>query len=320
MVFSAVANAVRTMTGRRNILRADTAKHLQAVHSARHPQIEQHAIEGRGGKRRQCLAAGGDGTRGVAEIGNGLGQPFAQRGIVIDDQDFDHGTSISKCAPWLVDTSRASPPWARAMSRTTASPRPVPSPRPVTKGSNRRSRISGGTPGPVSRNAKLQSVGATLRLHLDHAACRCILNGIKNEIIKGAVHLLGIEERRRGGCRRRSNQELDAFAGGKLAMCIRSSFEKGNKVIFSELGLPPLGHAQEVAQQPIEPCDLLQNGLQGDHSPVFIVHRQGVFRFQPHRSDRVADFVGEPGRQPAHGRQALRGAGATAFIGKPHAG
>ena len=28
-----------------NILRADTAQHLQAVHSARHPQIEQHAIE-----------------------------------------------------------------------------------------------------------------------------------------------------------------------------------------------------------------------------------------------------------------------------------
>src|ERR1700721_1125855 len=48
-------------------------------------------------------------------------------------------------------------------------------------------------------NAELQSVGATLRPHLDRAACRCVFNGVKNEIIKGAVHLLGIEERRRGG-------------------------------------------------------------------------------------------------------------------------
>ena len=56
------------------------------------------------------------------------------------------------------------------------------------------------------------------------------------------------------------------------------------------------------------------------HSPVFIVDRQGVFRFQPHRGDRVADFVGEPGRQPADGRQALRRAGASAFIRKTRAG
>ena len=52
-------------------------------------------------------------------------------GIIIDDQDSRHGKSISITAPSRLSIRRTSPSCARAISFTIASPRPVPSARPV---------------------------------------------------------------------------------------------------------------------------------------------------------------------------------------------
>ena len=76
----------RQHNDRRSILlRADAAKHLHAVHAARHAQIEQNAIEVTTSKYRKSLAAGSGGMRLVAEIADGLRKTFAHGGVVIDD-------------------------------------------------------------------------------------------------------------------------------------------------------------------------------------------------------------------------------------------
>jgi hypothetical protein len=96
---------------------------------------------------------------------------------------------ISNVAPFPSDVARTSPPWARAISRTIASPRPVPSVRPVTKGSNRRSQMLSGIPVPVSCTRKLTQPSRlsastftvppegvfwiALRMRLSSARCIC---------------------------------------------------------------------------------------------------------------------------------------------------
>src|SRR5919197_11254 len=113
------------------------AENFDAIHPSGHAQIEQHRID----IIRHCgeaLASGGRHTRRVTEISERLGKAFAHCAVVVYDQDGCHGTSISNIAPAPEWASRASPPWRRAISRTMASPRPVPSARPVTKGSNSR--------------------------------------------------------------------------------------------------------------------------------------------------------------------------------------
>ena len=109
MVFSAVANAVSTTTGGGVVTFTNVPKNLYAIHAARHPQIKQHAVDIRR-EDRQRLATRSGRARRMSKIGDGLSEPFAQGSIVIDDQDVCHGTSISNSAPWLVGTSRASPP------------------------------------------------------------------------------------------------------------------------------------------------------------------------------------------------------------------
>src|SRR5437660_5025103 len=141
---------------RRRVLdRPNAPQHFDSIQSARHAQIEQHGIDAASGDKRQRIPAGRGQVRAIAEIGDGFGQPVAYGIIVVDDQDGRHGSSISKTVPEGVEeTRRASPPWARAISRAIASPSPVPSARAVANGSNNRSRMSAGTPGPVSLTRK----------------------------------------------------------------------------------------------------------------------------------------------------------------------
>ena len=84
------------------------------------------------------------------EIQNCLGYRIANCDVVIDDQDGWHGTTISNVVPAGVSAKRAVPPWAAATSRTTDRPKPVPSARPVTNGSNKWSRMLAGGPAPSS--------------------------------------------------------------------------------------------------------------------------------------------------------------------------
>ena len=88
----------------------DATKNFYAVHAARHSQIEQHAVDIVRRDDCQSLATGSGDARRVSKISDSLSEPFAQRVIVIHDQDVRHGTSISNSAPSLVGTSRASPP------------------------------------------------------------------------------------------------------------------------------------------------------------------------------------------------------------------
>ena len=117
----------------------------------------------------------------------------------------------------------------------------------------------------------------------------------------------------------RLDQELNALAGSEFAVCLGGSFEKRGKVVFCELWLPPLGHGQEIASSPSSRPDLLQDRLQRRYPPSSSC-RQGVFRFEPHRGNRVADFMGKARCEPANRGQPLGGAGAAALIGKARAG
>src|SRR3954469_23504331 len=128
---------------------ADSAQDLDAI-DAGHAQIKQDRIHMMRAEMIQRFMAGRRHLRLVAQVANRLGEPIPHSSIIVDNQDDCHGNSISNVAPSEVETRRASPPCARAISRTMASPSPVPSARPVTKGSNSRSAMAAGTPGPVS--------------------------------------------------------------------------------------------------------------------------------------------------------------------------
>src|SRR5438093_2892896 len=167
---------------RRVFARPNAPQHFDSIQSARHAQIEQHGIDAASGDKRQRIAAGRGQVRAIAEIGDGFSQPVAYGIIVVDDQDGRHGSSISKTVPeGAEETRRASPPWARAISRAMASPRPVPSARAVTKGSKSRSRISPATPGPVSltRRWRLPLVSAAATVTVPPRGVFCTALRIK---------------------------------------------------------------------------------------------------------------------------------------------
>src|SRR5947208_11411138 len=74
-------------------------------------------------------------VRFVAEIAYRLGQPRRESSVVFNDQDFGHGSSISKRAPFLLSTQRSKPPCASTISRAMLKPSPAPSSRVLTNGS-----------------------------------------------------------------------------------------------------------------------------------------------------------------------------------------
>ena len=115
---------------------AQPAQHFDAIH-LRQVQVEQNGVHGFTLELGERLLSGRCAQGAMAEASDGLGEALAQGLVVVDDQDGCHGSSTSNNAPWAAGNRRASPPWARAISRTMARPRPVPSGRPVTKGSNR---------------------------------------------------------------------------------------------------------------------------------------------------------------------------------------
>ena len=97
-------------------------------------------------------------------------------------------------------------------------------------------------------------------------------------------------------------------------MRLTCSLEKGGKVDLLQVRLPALCHGKEITQQPVETSDLLQDRLQRRCPASIIASRKGVFRFEAHRCNGVADFMSETGCEPANSRQPLGSAGATALV------
>ena len=97
-------------------------------------------------------------------------------------------------------------------------------------------------------------------------------------------------------------------------MRLTRSLKKGGKVDVCQVWLPALSHGEEIAEQPVEASDLLQDRLQRCCPASVIASRQGVFSFEPHRRNRVADFMSEAGGKPANSGQPLGSTGAPALV------
>ena len=121
---------------RQSRLTAHKAQVLQAVDS-RQPKIDEHHVDRHCTLLRETIPCVARFDRLITEVAQGLRQAFAKRGVIVDDQDARHGNLSSNTAPCAASTARTVPPCAVAISRTSASPRPVPSGRPVAKGSNK---------------------------------------------------------------------------------------------------------------------------------------------------------------------------------------
>ena len=193
---------------------------------------------------------------------------------------------------------RAVPPCATATSRTIARPRPVPSGRPVTKGSNRLARIASGTPRPVS--ATSSSSGRPSRRARERDAAR-------PPACSASRSAPGCRARvpTRSGSRtaRRPGAASTPSVRPAAAACSRNSSARparsGRNGRPGRAPARPADRAQQVAQQPIEAGDLAEHGVQRAFPPLRVARRQRVLGLQPHRRHRVADLVRHAGRDPA---------------------
>ena len=77
---------------------------------------------------------------------------------------------------------------------------------------------------------------------------------------------------------------------------------------------------QQIAQQRVQPRDLLEDRFQRGLLASVIVHGKCVFRLKSHSRDGVAYLVRKSRRQPPDGRQALGCACAAPLQRKPFAG
>ena len=93
------------------------------------------------------------------------------------------------------------------------------------------------------------------------AATWRVLHGVEDQIIQGATDLVDIEVRRRGGFRDGSGLNCNAFGCGKLTMRIGGIFQKAVEIGFDRFRFAALCHGEKVAQQCVEPANLLQDRL-----------------------------------------------------------
>src|SRR5205823_5276101 len=128
------------------------------------------------------------------------------------------------------------------------------------------------------------------------------------------------EFRGRESSRNGSGLQANSFGGGKFTMRLGRLFEKAAEIGFCRLRLAALRHGQKVAQQSVKSTDLLQDRLQRGCSTVFVTRGNGVFSFQPHGRDGIADFMRDARRQSADGGKPLGGAGAAALLADTLAG
>src|SRR6185369_13608020 len=101
--------------------------------------------------------AGGRARDGMPTTDEQLAERSLDPGVVVHHQDAAHaqsmwaGRRMAKTAPGPpCGSSSSRPPWRFTMFAATQRPRPVPRGFVVTNGSNSRSRIELGTPGPES--------------------------------------------------------------------------------------------------------------------------------------------------------------------------
>ncbi len=85
-------------------------------------------------------------------------------------------------------------------------------------------------------------------------------------------------------------------------------FQKWREVYSFNGQLLSMGRCQQIAQQRLEPGDLLENALQRSAGARRVIAGKRVLGFQPHRGERIADFVREARRQPTNSGETLGGA------------
>src|SRR6266704_40351 len=136
-------------------MRFKRAEHFKSVHSAQ-AQIEKNQRGPDFIEARKGVFARWRNRHLVAKIAHRLCEARCEASVVFNDQDFRHGNSISKRAPFVLSTQRSVPPCASTISRAMLSPSPAPFPRVLTNGSNIFSRCSGAMPGPESSIAMRQ--------------------------------------------------------------------------------------------------------------------------------------------------------------------
>ena len=157
----------------------------------------------------------------------------------------------------------------------------------------------------------------------DFAAAWRRLHGVKDQIVERAAHLIGIEAR---GPVLGLEADPDAVGRGKLGVRGNAGCCKRGEGDGFTARPAALGHGQQPAQHLFEPSDLAKD--RGERLVLVLrIGQHRVLRPQPHRGDRIADFVRQSRgdaadrRQPLGGRDLLRQAvGALPRIGEPASG
>ena len=187
-------------------LRVLGANLLQEVDAAglRHLEVGEDQVEARRAELLARLAGvGGAGGLEPHALDHDL-QRAPHAAVVVDDEHSLHaatsatGSLTSKTVPRPGSLRSETLPRCALTTRSTkASPRPVPSSRPVTKGRKMRSRISRGTPGPSSATSKPTVPAASPSVRSQMCPpCGKRLHGVDQQVEDDLIGLLRIAQRR----------------------------------------------------------------------------------------------------------------------------
>ena len=238
----------------------------------------------------------------MPEIGNGLREPVAHSGVVIDNQDVCHGTSISNSEPLSTGTKRASPPCARDFYGDQAQAGSFGT--PCHEGLEQSLPYFGRHALAGVLDAQTKMVCNPLRRNLNSAPRRHLLDCVRHEVINGSLHLRIVDLRRR---RRwlRLGHELNALAGGEFTVTVRralKAFRSTSEGLSSRLCVIARRSRSRASSRPT--CSRIERNA--DTPTSFVLTGQRVFSLQSHGGDRVTDFMGKTGGETAYRSEPFR--------------
>ncbi len=79
-------------------------------------------------------------------------------------------------------------------------------------------------------------------------------------------------------------------------MRLNHAHKERRKVNIGESGRAIMRHVKEIAQQRVQPCNLLEDRFKRVTLPRVVAAGKRVLGFEAHRCDRIADFMREAGR------------------------
>jgi hypothetical protein len=88
-----------------------------------------------------------------------------------------------------------------------------------------------------------------------------ILNRVEDQIVEGPLHLKAIETGWWTGFVLGSDVQRESPGDRELPVVFDRVFQEGHELDVRKLGLAGLGHGEEIAQQRVQPADLLQDCL-----------------------------------------------------------